>query len=87
MENQLLQSRDTWFSDIYLDVVMMPDGRLDLLDEDELDAALSCGDITKEQHRLAHQWAKELMEAFPQNLPRLKEFCEGIYRKLKEEER
>ena len=86
LENQLLQSRDSWFTDLYLDVVMMPDGRMDLLDEDELDAALESGEITEEQHHLAHQWANELMAELLENLPRLKELCEGLYRKLKQEE-
>ena len=83
LENQLLGSRDSWFTDIYLDVVLMPDGRMDLLDADELDNALQNGDITEEQHALAHQWAKNLMEQLPQNLPRLKAFVEELYKELK----
>lgn len=86
LENQLLQSRDSWFTDIYLDVVMMPDGRLDLLDEDELDAALESGDISAEQHKLAHQWADELMDNLPKNLARLQEFCKKLYGELKKSE-
>ena len=86
-ENQLLASRDSWFTDIYLDVVMMPDGRLDLLDADELDEALHCGEITAEQHQMAHLWAKELMEELPQQLPKLKVFCEELFEQLKEEEK
>lgn len=87
LENQLLGSRDSWFTDIYLDVVMMPDGRLDLLDADELDEALHCGEITAEQHQMAHLWAKELMEELPQQLPKLKVFCEELFEQLKEEEK
>lgn len=83
LENHLLGSRDSWFRDIYLDVVMMPDGRIDLLDADELDEALASGDITEEQHELAHQWAEELMHELPRNLPRLKAFVEELYRQLK----
>ena len=65
---------------------MMPDGRLDLLDADELDEALEQGDITQEQHQLAHQWTKELMTELPKNLPRLKAFCEELFVQLKERE-
>ena len=87
LENQLLASRDSWFTDIYLDVVMMPDGRLDLLDADELDEALQDGEITAEQHQMAHLWAQELMEELPQQLPKLKVFCEELFTQLKEEEK
>ncbi len=82
LENRLLDSRDSWFTDIYLDVVLMPDGRMDLLDADELDEALESGDITEEQHHLAHLWAKELMATLPENLPQLKIFCEEMYHRL-----
>ena len=87
LENQLLGSRDSWFTDIYLDVVMMPDGRLDLLDADELDDAFRCGEITEEQHRLAHAWADELMAELPANLPKLRAFCEEMFAQLKGEEK
>ncbi len=83
LENHLLGSCDSWFTDIYLDVVVMPDGRIDLLDADELDEALTCGEITEELHQLAHTWAKELMEGLPQKLPKLKAFVEELYQKLK----
>ncbi len=82
LENHLLGSRDSWFLDIYLDVVLMPDGRMDLLDSDELDEALADGDITAEQHKLAHIWAQELMDELPVNLPQLKAFCEEMYNRL-----
>ncbi len=86
LENHLLGNRDSWFTDLYLDVVMMPDGRVDLLDEDELDEALRVGDISAEQHALAHQWAQELMTELPKNLTKLKTFCQERYEKLKGEE-
>ena len=66
---------------------MMPDGRLDLLDADELDEALQDGEITAEQHQMAHLWAQELMEELPQQLPKLKVFCEELFEQLKEEEK
>ena len=85
LENHLLGSRDSWFWDIYLDVVLMPDGRMDLLDADELDEALQNGDITAEQHRLAHQWAKELMAELPECLTELQAFCQKLFVEMKEE--
>lgn len=87
LENHLLGSRDSWFWDLYLDVVLMPDGRFDLLDADELDEALRQGDITAEQHALAHHWAQELTAKLPQKLPSLKAFCEELFAKLKGEEK
>ncbi len=83
LENHLLGSRDSWFWDLYLDVVLMPDGRLDLLDEDELDEALASGDITAEQHALAHDCAGKLMKELPERLPQLQEFCRELEKELR----
>ena len=38
------------FRDMYLDVVMLPDGRIVPLDEDELTEALQRGEITQSEH-------------------------------------
>lgn len=55
------------FSDLYLDVVLLPDGRLALLDADELDEALAEGAIAPEEHALAVRTADGLMQSIPGN--------------------
>lgn len=42
-ENHILPGGESWCRDAYLDVVIDPDGRARLLDEDELAAALAAG--------------------------------------------
>lgn len=83
LENHLLGSKESWFYDIYLDVVMMPNGEMDLLDENELDEALESGDITEEQHKNAHIWAKNLMKELPEKVPELEKFCKELFIKLR----
>lgn len=43
-----------YYDDLYLDVVLLPNGEILLLDEDELEQALKDNEITKEQYELAY---------------------------------
>ncbi|MFD1884260.1 DUF402 domain-containing protein [Paenibacillus wenxiniae] len=59
-----------WFDDLYLDIVVMKDGQIFLLDEDELDDALRRRVITQQDYQLAHATARRLLKqidahAFP----------------------
>jgi predicted RNA-binding protein associated with RNAse of E/G family len=56
-----------WFDDLYLDIVVYPDGRVVVLDEDELDAALVAGAITQEDHDLAWHEARQLLDRIERN--------------------
>ena len=62
-----------WFDDLYLDLVVKPDGYIYEDDRDELDAALELGDITLAQHRLALDTAKMLKSGLLQDLSAFKE--------------
>lgn len=42
-----------WFDDLSLDLVLYPNGRVVVLEEDEPDEALAAGAITQEVHALA----------------------------------
>ena len=66
------------FYDLFLDVTVDPDGNTRLLDRDELDAALSEGVITAEQHSLAVSVAIDLQKAFPSMLNKLDEVCKSF---------
>lgn len=52
-----------YLDDLYLDVTVLPDGRVHLLDENELDDALHNGDITPLDHSLAHEEARRVQAA------------------------
>lgn len=49
-----------WYDDLYLDLILLPDGRRLTDDRDELDAALAAGDISARQHTLALETCERL---------------------------
>ena len=51
--NRFTDPDDPDFDDLYLDVVLDPDHVVTVLDRDELDEALACQDITKQQYQAA----------------------------------
>lgn len=58
--------RDTqgtpWFDDLYLDLILFPDHKLYLVDEDELNEALDNGIIDRNMYTQAWQTAHQLMD-------------------------
>lgn len=50
-----------WFDDLYLDIVVLQNGEVFLLDEDELDEALSRGHITVKDYDMATESAREVL--------------------------
>jgi predicted RNA-binding protein associated with RNAse of E/G family len=52
-----------WYDDLYLDIVILPDGTRHLLDADELDEALAAGTITQDDWALAWDEANRLLAA------------------------
>lgn len=50
-----------YYDDLYLDIVVLPDGAVFLLDQDELDEALAEGAISAEDHRFACETADDLL--------------------------
>lgn len=57
-----------WFDDLFLDIVVLPTGAVFLMDEDELDDALSEGDITQEDYELATETARHLLRMISAHL-------------------
>jgi predicted RNA-binding protein associated with RNAse of E/G family len=56
-----------WYDDLYLDIVVFPDGQTQLLDQDELDDALEKGLISREEHQLACLTAEQLLREIREN--------------------
>ena len=52
-----------YFDDLYLDVVLLPNGKMYVLDEDELEDAYKSGDVTKEEYELAWYTTKWIIAA------------------------
>lgn len=63
-----------WFDDLYLDLVVYPDGTIKVDDLDELEEALENREITEGQFHLAVETAKRLQEGLLSNVDRFQEF-------------
>lgn len=50
-----------WFDDLYLDIILFPNQKLYLVDEDELDDATDAGIVTPELADKARKWAEQLI--------------------------
>ena len=70
--------------DLYLDMVITPEGEEFLLDEDELIDALNKGDITKEDIDEAYKSLKHLEEKYASNYDYLLELTNYLYGMFKE---
>lgn len=79
----VIDGEDSFFYDLFLDLVAMPDGRLIVLDEDELCCALSEKVITKEEYVKAQRTLSMLKENIPAKKDKLNSFCYGLFDKLK----
>ena len=51
-----------YIEDLYLDVIMTPDGKVVMFDEDELQEALLNNEITKEEYDFAYRVANNLIK-------------------------
>ncbi|WP_138493458.1 DUF402 domain-containing protein [Paenibacillus pinistramenti] len=72
-----------WFDDLYLDIVVLRNGEVFLLDQDELDDALGRRIITMRDYELATQTAREVLHmidahAFPYFLMSLDHCRQGF---------
>lgn len=57
-----------WWEDLYLDIVISPEGETLLLDVDELDEALQQGTVTQGEYNLAWREASTLLSALEEDL-------------------
>ena len=71
--------------DLYLDVVLVPDGQIILLDEDELQEALENKIITKQEYNLAYNEANKIIKEGKENMKKLKHFTDKYLLKMLEE--
>lgn len=81
--NVVRSSGDSYFVDLYLDVVHVPGEGSVLLDADELDEALAGGVINAAQHAMAHREARRILEGLQAEEARLEAFCMAQTLRLK----
>lgn len=63
------------FQDMYLDLVLLRDGGIQVLDQDELDEALEQKEITEEQYRKTMEEGEKLHRFLQENKEELVKFC------------
>ena len=73
--NEVFSDGSAYFFDLYLDIVMLPDGELFVLDADELNEALHSGSITREMHDRAWKTCNEIKAFLTGREPILRAFC------------
>ena len=67
-----------YFYDLYLDIVIRPDGSLTILDEDELQDALNDGNISKDEYNLARETMNKLIREKTVSVSYLEALCSKI---------
>ena len=78
---KLIQYED----DLYLDVVVNPEGEIILLDEDELKEALDRLEISKEDYNMAYNEDNMLMNKLKGNKCELEAFTNKYLNEMREE--
>ena len=73
------------FDDMYLDLVLYPDGHYMVLDEEELDLALDAGEITEEAAETARLDLKKLIGFLQEHAQEVMQFCTRTMIELKSE--
>lgn len=68
-----------WFDDLYLDLIVHPNGAMAVDDRDELDAALAAGDITAAQHQAALDTCAALQKGLESGVQALQAFTNQCY--------
>lgn len=63
-----------YIKDLYLDVILLPNKKHYLLDEDELKQALSENIITKNDYNIAYDIANKINNSLDENFEKLQEF-------------
>ena len=74
-----------WFDDLYLDLLVKPDGFIHEDDRDELDEALRSGTITAAQHRESVENCGKLERFLRENTAAVLDWCSARQRELKKE--
>ena len=71
------------FEDLYLDIVLTGDGRLQILDKEELEEALQNGVISEEKYQHAMLECEKLYKYLTIHKEKVMKFCKEWYEKLK----
>jgi len=77
-KNAVDENGKPYLDDMYLDTVLMPDGRVLIFDEDELQIACDDGNITKYEFDMAYRVLNELQEKRILTIPYMENLCSRL---------
>jgi predicted RNA-binding protein associated with RNAse of E/G family len=77
-----LDGENSRFIDLYLDIVCLPDGKTEIIDQLDLDEALANAVIVQEQYDLAQRTAEVLQPQITARFAELTAFCIALYNEL-----
>lgn len=77
-KNSVDENGIPYCDDMYLDAVLMPDGRVLILDEDELRGARDNGNITQDEFEMAYRVLNKLIDNKIINVDYMKRLCSGL---------
>ena len=83
-KNEIRGYENSYFYDIFLDIVLLPSGEIFLLDEDELKEALDSKIITKAQYDGAYSEANRIIKIISKDNNDLKNLCNKCFSNLLE---
>ena len=81
-KNVINSGENSYFFDLFLDIVVLNNGKIFLLDEDELEKALEENKITREQYDFAYEVADNIIKSLKQDKDKLKSFCDKYFKIL-----
>jgi len=84
-ENAVDEKDSPYYEDLYLDLVVMPDGRVLVFDEDELQDAYENNEITANEFHMAHRVKDELIERKIADADYLEALCSRLLTLFKSE--
>ena len=71
--------------DLYLDVVIMPNGEIIVIDQDELQEALDKKEITTDDFYFAYEIANKIKDKYKNNIDELADLTDNIHNKITKE--
>jgi len=74
-KNSIDKNGTPYCDDLYLDAALLPNGRIFILDEDELENALHSGNITQADFDMAHATLQKLIADGIISVPYMEDFC------------
>ncbi len=84
-EENIVEMGEARTHDLYLDVLVLPDGRYELVDEADVKRALKKQVITQAQYDLAYKTAQEVMDEVKDNFTRFEQLASKCKAEIKTE--